>query len=323
MVPEESLPPNPTNIIPPDPSISPPPQFNQPLRSKKRFHFPNFFHNKKVTLIAFMLLFAVVGGTAIYFAFANNNYGVSYYWVKQRFHEDYWDGQTHTSRATCIAKSFVCHANGKLIILGPTTRVWESDPAKNSLTNLQSPAWYGPYTYSPGPYYAYGFGITGRQKVCFRVKDVSTSVPAARVVFQVVNEAVGSTPAKVLITVDGTLGPAYKKGRTLVCITYNNPKDALKQSYRAYVRKGKIQMDYVEQQWEYFIYDYNPYPYNMAIASVRAKSGAAQKRLIPTVCSAELKKTTAQCDSKNDLSAANIQRSLTNVLINPNVTYGE
>jgi len=316
---QEAVPPSGLPAAPPSPTAEP---ADQP--KKQRFLLSTKPYSKK-SFLGFIFLFGLVGGAGLYLALAGTGTGIKYFWANQYYDATYWDGQVHTKKAECLANSFICHGNGQLIIAGSASRKWESDPSKNSPSVLKNPTWYGPYNYSPGPFNSYGYGITGLQQTCFMIKDVTGSKASARVVFQIQNAADGAYPAQTLKTLDGKLGPVYKQGFVPVCIVYTNPHDAYKQQYAIYVRSGKVQIDYVDHMYEYYINDYNPYPYYYVVASVQAKASPAQQRTTLYVCGADLKKSAGKCLSKDDLAKANAEANsnLTELMVDPAVTYGE
>jgi hypothetical protein len=299
-----------------DPAMPPAPE----SKIKRQMNF----NNKMLWIYA--AIFGVISIAVLIFAFAANKSGPTYYWSQQNFFETYWDGQVHSNKDQCIYMNYVCHGNGKLAIANKTSVAWESDPSKNSPKALGTPTWFGPYVYGPGPWYGYSYGVTGRQQVCFIVKDVSSGNTVSKAVFQIHNEAAWGQTGMVVKTIEGQLGKKFKKAFSPVCISYTNNSDAYAQEYRVWVRSGKIQIDNVTSRYEYYTDFYDPYPYNTVIENSNIKDIKAKPHKIPpptAVCPVELKDTTTRCTSKSDLSSSAAEGVLTNVQVDPALTYSE
>lgn len=303
--------------LPPPP---PPDDYNQPFAPTpaggSRFNLKS-----KAGAWLFAVFFALVGGITTYLIFAQSSNTINYYWYSSRFDATFWDGQVHTKPMDCLTNHFVCHDNGDLVFTGGLGRAWQSNPKNNNTVNqLKSPTWYGPYVYSPEPYKAYGFGITGQQQACFYVKDVSPKGVTAKMTFRVDNAQYGGIPAKVILTQQGLLAsPDFKKRFTPICFQYFNATKTFAQQYRAYVNTGTVQISYVDHLIQAYTYDYNPYPYpyNAITSSFQRNTPADQHFQVGVVCSADLKKSTDKCLSKDDLNSASSNNSLKDVQLNP------
>jgi hypothetical protein len=309
---------------PATPPMGQPPMGQVPMQPMQPMTPQKKWFNNKFSKWLFVALFAVVGGLATYLIFAQTNNGTQYFWDSQRYEETYWDGQVHTNPTECATRGFICHENGTLVFTGGQDRVWQSDPKKNNDKKLTHATWHGPYDYSSGPYNGYGFGVTGSQQVCFMMKDTTKGNDAARITLRVQNLIFnnkgqkGSSTGQVqnLVTLEGTLSKSFKKNFIPVCLSYFNPKDAYAQQYMVYVKKGTVQIDYVDHLTQYFTYDYNPYPYDYFSKAVTANSTNNSKQT-NAICSAKLSKSTAHCLSASDLSNASANNQLTDIQLNP------
>lgn len=303
-------------------------QTQQPLTGSTK---KKGFGKKKISIMVAVATL-LIGGAAIY-AFTSNrlnpkakSYG---YWNSYTLQETSYDGKIHTKTKDCYDNWHVCHANGSLVFNGGNKKAWRSDPSKNSTGNkLTSPTWDGPYAYSPGSYYDDNYAITGAQKACFTIKDI-TKNGSAKLAIVVRNakyvstypQSIPSNNAKTVYAVEGTLNSSYKKRYTNLCVDYFNQDTVYKQTYRVYVRKGQIEIDKSRHMYEYYWYSnpYNPYQYNTMSALTKAvakQQATVQNRSaeLPTdntsSCSALTKRTTDNCLSEGEMKVSSASQKL-------------
>ncbi len=304
----------------PTPPLTPTPNqpINQVNQTKRPSKFGQFIHNHTKVLAVLAVMLVGTAAAVVSFAATPNQSGKGgayIYWWRYRYQETYWDGKVHANPIECALNQFICHANGTLVFDSGNKKAWQSDPTKNNTTNtLSSPTWYGPFTYSQGASWNdYGYSITGSQKVCYRVKDISGGTGSATIVVVVRNAPYSSyginQPAKTILTLQGKLNASYKTDYQPLCISYYNPTDAYRQQDMLYVKSGKVQIDYVDRLVQ--AYYYNPYVYNYGSAAL---NGAVSQNT--TTCSDNQSKTTDACLSKAALEAADASKNLTSIEAN-------
>jgi len=256
------------------------------------------------------------------------------YWYTYRMQEDFRDGKIHTNTQDCYDNFNVCHKNGSLVFLGGNKKAWKSDPSKNSTgKKLSSPTWDGPYWYSPGPYYSStpdsDYAITGSQRVCFLVKDVTKGGNAKIAI--VVRNAKDDFPnsptngaAQTIYAIEGTLKSNFKKGYTNVCAQYNNPYTAYKQTYRLYVKSGQVEIDRASHAYQYYWYytPYNPYQYGSAssltAAVIQKQTGktvkpSSQITAAQATCSSLQRTSTELCMTESQAKVSDVSQQLTDL----------
>jgi len=272
--------------------------------------------NKKIgILIAVFVL--LLGGGATYVVTKNKlnpQAAGGGAWNTLRMGPTFWDDKVHTETKECMINTYVCHSNGSLIFLGGSKKGWRSDPAKNSTgVKLSSPTWDGPYGWSPGPYYNDYYTITGNQRLCFLLKDVSkTGSAKIAIVVRNSNSIYDNYPAKTLTSVQGTLKSTFKKKYQNVCVNYYNPYTVYGQTYRLYVKSGQVEIERAARTYQAYYYNYTPYTYdvrgNLLGATSAAKTSSAEDSY---TCSSLQSKSTDKCSTESQAKASDVAEQLT------------